>query len=138
MIQNAYATNYYINDATYNASDIFTTAVGNNANNGTAASTPKATLANLWATYGPAGTNVIGHAIIDSGSTTAVTQATASNLNATVVGTGTFAVQATLAAGATAIAKAEDVASADADVGVPAMAVRKATPANTSGTDGDY
>jgi hypothetical protein len=49
---------------------------------------------------------------------------------------GTHAV--TLAAGATAIAKAEDAASADADVGVPAMAVRKATPANTSGTDGDY
>lgn len=43
----------------------------------------------------PAGTNVIGHTITDSGSTTAVTQATASNLNATVVGTGTFAVQAT-------------------------------------------
>lgn len=34
------------------------------------------------------------HTIIDSGSTTAVTQATAGNLNATVVGTGTFAVQA--------------------------------------------
>ena len=44
----------------------------------------------------------------------------------------------TLAAGAAAIAKAEDVASADADVGVPAMAIRKATPANTSSTDGDY
>lgn len=44
----------------------------------------------------------------------------------------------TLAAGATAIAKAEDVASADADVGVPSMAVQKATPANTAGTDGDY
>jgi hypothetical protein len=43
-----------------------------------------------------------------------------------------------LAAGATNVAKAEDGASADADVGVPAMAVRKATPANTSGTDGDY
>jgi hypothetical protein len=43
-----------------------------------------------------------------------------------------------LGAGATTIAKAEDAASADADVGVPAMAVRKATPANTSGTDGDY
>jgi len=56
----------------------------------------------------------------------------------TVDNSGTFAVQATLAAGATNIAKAEDVASADADVGVPAMAVRKATPANTSGTDGDY
>lgn len=33
----------------------------------------------------PAGTNVIGHVIADSGSTTAVTQATASNLNATAV-----------------------------------------------------
>lgn len=56
----------------------------------------------------------------------------------TVDNGGTFAVQATVAAGATNIAKAEDVASADADVGVPAMAVRKATPANTSGSDGDY
>ncbi|MFP5260997.1 MAG: hypothetical protein ACLGJB_03725 [Blastocatellia bacterium] len=55
-----------------------------------------------------------------------------------VTNAGTFAVQATVAASATNIAKAEDVASADADVGVPAMAVRKATPANTSGTDGDY
>lgn len=56
----------------------------------------------------------------------------------TVDNSGTFAVQATVAAGATNIAKAEDAASADADVGIPAMAVRKATPANTSGTDGDY
>lgn len=47
-------------------------------------------------------------------------------------------VAATIAAGATSIAKAEDVASADGDVGVPALAVRKATPANVSGTDGDY
>lgn len=43
-----------------------------------------------------------------------------------------------IGAAATAIAKAEDAASADADVGVPAMAVQKATPANTAGTDGDY
>jgi len=43
---------------------------------------------------------------------------------------------ATAAAGN--IAKAEDAASASADVGVPAMAIRKATPANTSDTDGDY
>lgn len=55
-----------------------------------------------------------------------------------VTNAGTFAVQATVAAGATNIAKAEDVASADADVGVPSMAIRKASPANTSGTDGDY
>lgn len=67
-----------------------------------------------------------------------VRQTTAANLNATVVGTGTFAAQVTVAASATNIAKAEDAASADADVGVPAMAVRKASPANTSGTDGDY
>lgn len=55
-------------------------------------------------------------------------------------GSGTFTVSGavTLAAGATSIGKAEDVASADADVGVPSMAVRKATPANTSGLDGDY
>lgn len=47
-------------------------------------------------------------------------------------------VVATVPAGATNIAKAEDEASAGADVGVPAMAVQKATPADTAGTDGDY
>jgi hypothetical protein len=41
-------------------------------------------------------------------------------------------------AGAASIAKAEDAASATADVGVASMAIRKATPANTSDTDGDY
>ena len=55
-----------------------------------------------------------------------------------VTNTGIFAVQATIAAATTSIGKEEDVASANADVGVPALAVRKATPANTSGTDGDY
>lgn len=34
--------------------------------------------------------------------------------------------------------KNEDAASADGDAGIPILAVRKATPANTSGTDGDY
>jgi len=37
----------------------------------------------------PAGTNVLGHVIVDTTSTTAVTQATAANLNAAVVGTKT-------------------------------------------------
>ena len=55
-----------------------------------------------------------------------------------VTNAGTFAVQSTIAAAATNIAKAEDVAAADGDVGVPSMAVRKATPANTSSTDGYY
>lgn len=44
----------------------------------------------------------------------------------------------TVTAATDSIGKAEDVASAGADVGVPAMAVQKATPANTAGTDGDY
>lgn len=42
--------------------------------------------------------------IIDSGTTT-VTQATAANLNATVIGTGTFATQATLQAGSALVGK---------------------------------
>jgi hypothetical protein len=40
--------------------------------------------------------------------------------------------------GTTSADKAEDAASANGDLGIPAMAVRKATPANTSNTDGDY
>lgn len=63
---------------------------------------------------------------------------------------GTFAVQAAvtaasgsiaagaIAAGATSIAANEDDASADLDRGVKMLAVQKATPANTAGTDGDY
>ena len=110
----------------------------------------------------PAGSNAIGKLAANAGVTIGAVElaATQTLTTVTTVGTvttitnvvhvddnaasltvdnaGTFAVQATVAAGATNIAKAEDVASADADVGVPAMAVRKATPANTSGTDGDY
>src|SRR6185295_1939004 len=40
--------------------------------------------------------------------------------------------------GTSGFMKKEDVASADGDAGVGMLAVRKATPANTSGTDGDY
>lgn len=43
-----------------------------------------------------------------------------------------------VAAGASSFVKLEDAASADGDAGVAVMAVRKATPANVSGTDGDY
>jgi len=38
----------------------------------------------------------------------------------------------------TAIGTAEDVASADGDGGIPILVRRAASPANTSGTDGDY
>lgn len=47
------------------------------------------------------------------------------------------AIATALAAGAAAIAKAEDVASVAADTGVPAMIVQTAAPANTA-ADGDY
>jgi hypothetical protein len=40
--------------------------------------------------------------------------------------------------GAQQLGKQEDVASLTADTGVGVMAVQKATPANTAGTDGDY
>ncbi|HBG71311.1 MAG: hypothetical protein A2W93_01655 [Bacteroidetes bacterium GWF2_43_63] len=41
---------YYVNDASVTG-DVFCTAVGNNANNGTSASTPKLTLINLLSAY---------------------------------------------------------------------------------------
>lgn len=103
-------------------------------------------------------TKVIGTVNVAAAQTIGVTQATAASLNATVVqatgsnlhvavdsapstavtNAGTFAAQVTVAAGATTIGKAEDAASANADVGVPAMALQQTTPADTAGTDGDY
>lgn len=58
----------------------------------------------------------------------------------TVDNNGTFAVQATIAAGATNIAKAEDAAHSSSDVGVMLLAVREATSVDLSAgnTDGDY
>lgn len=46
----ALSTNYYVNDNS-TVGDVFTTAVGNNANNGTDPSTPKATLTNVLSSY---------------------------------------------------------------------------------------
>lgn len=48
------------------------------------------------------GTNL--HAVLDTTSTTAVTQGTAANLNATVVGTGTFTTQSAITAASASIA----------------------------------
>ena len=70
----------------------------------------------------PTGTNAIGKLAANSG-------VDIGDVDVTSVVPGT---------GATNLGKAEDVASADGDVGVGMIAVRKATPANTSGTDGDY
>ena len=54
---------------------------------------------------------------------------TAANATEVLVGVGT---------GATALGKAEDAVHASADVGVMALAVRKATAVNLSSLDGDY
>lgn len=58
LAPSVYAANFYVNDNS-TANDVHTTAVGNNANNGTSAATPKADFSNVWSTYGPGGTNVI-------------------------------------------------------------------------------
>lgn len=47
-------------------------------------------------------------------------------------------VTATISAGAATIAKAEDSASANGDVGVPAIAIQAAVPSDLAGTDLDY
>ncbi len=52
------ATNYYVNDNAL-TNDVFCSSVGNNSNNGTSPSTPKATLTDVWNTYGTSGTNAI-------------------------------------------------------------------------------
>lgn len=57
---------------------------------------------------------------------------------ADIPGDATNGLMVQIPPGSGMIAKAEDAASADGDVGVPAMARRTATPANTSGTDLDY
>lgn len=81
-------------------------------------------------------TKVIGTINVAASQTIAATQATAANLNMTEASAASILTK--LTAGATTMVKLEDVASADADAGVPVLAVRKATPANTSGSDGDY
>jgi methionine-rich copper-binding protein CopC len=55
---NAFSTNYYANDNS-TTGDVFTTAIGASGNDGLTASTPKASLTQIWNTYGPSGTNVI-------------------------------------------------------------------------------
>lgn len=97
--------------------------------------TVAATQSGTW-TVQPGNTaNTTAWLVTGTGGTFPVTD---SGGSLTVDNGGTFAVQATVAAGATTIGKAEDVASADADVGVPAMAIQRATPADLAGTDGDY
>lgn len=106
----------------------------------------------LWVDPSGVTLTVASHAVTNAGTFAVQSAATLAAETTKVIGTvniaasqtiattnaGTFAVQATLAAGAAAIAKAEDDASANLDVGVPAMARRTATPANTSGADLDY
>ena len=54
----SWALNYYVNDNS-TSGDVYSTAIGATANNGLTTSTPKASLTEIWNTYGPSGTNVI-------------------------------------------------------------------------------
>ena len=63
------------------------------------------------------------------------------DVTSAVISSGTLTTVSTVSALGTSTTgpqKAEDVASANGDAGIAIMAVRKDTPANTSGTDGDY
>ena len=56
LIRLGNCANYYVNDGVYNNDDIYTTAVGNNTNNGTNgkfSSSPMRTFRGLWAAFGP-------------------------------------------------------------------------------------
>lgn len=72
----------------------------------------------------PTGTNSIGQVTANAGT----------NLNTSALALESGGNLATIAGAI----RAEDSASADGHTGVVVMAVRKGTPANTSGTDGDY
>jgi hypothetical protein len=63
-----------------------------------------------------------------------VTANAGSNLNTSLLAVESGGNLATIASAV----RAEDSVSADADKGIGALAIRKATPANTSGADGDY
>lgn len=81
--------------------------------------------------------HLMGHTLFDTAEAEVLGTVTASPTANTVLAR-LKNINDSLAAGAATVAKAEDVASANADVGIPAMGVQKATPANTAGTDGDY
>lgn len=94
----------------------------------------------------PAGSAVIGHVIADSGSTTAVTQATGTNLH-TVLDSGTLTTLTTLTGtttltpgtGATNLGKAEDAAHTTGDTGVLILGVRNDNAATTTtNANADY
>lgn len=71
---------------------------------------------------------------IKSGNPTSITANAGTDLNTSALALESGGNLATIASAI----KAEDAASADADKGIQVLAVRKGTPANTSGTDGDY
>jgi hypothetical protein len=79
----------------------------------------------------PAGTNVIGHVIVDTTSTTAVTQATAANLNATVVGTAGAALATSANQTSSLGTVAPGTAPGSMQVGGAVYNVTAPTPADT-------
>jgi hypothetical protein len=98
---------------------------------------------NLYGTIRDAGGNERGANVNASNQLSVSVDNTVTVASHAVTNAGTFAVQESGAA-LTAlqlidnIVQTEDTASANGDSGVVIFAVRKATPANTSGTDGDY
>lgn len=84
----------------------------------------------------PTGANIIGALVANQSINVAQIVGTAASVNAGAPDAGTQRVA--VAHGALGIGKAEDSASANLDVGVPIMIVRRATPVAGTDTDGDY
>jgi len=87
----ATAADYFVNNNSLTG-DVFCTATGSAGNNGLSASTPKATLTQVWNTYGPSGSNVItsGDVIyVDAGTYLATDNNLALSVNGiSIVGAG--------------------------------------------------
>ncbi|MFY7879505.1 MAG: hypothetical protein ACOVP6_05510, partial [Lacibacter sp.] len=83
FVQNAQAAKYYVNDA-YTADDVYTTAAGNDGNNGTTPSTPKATVQAIINSYTLVASDTI---LIDHGTYTQSFTITNADKGSIVTGT---------------------------------------------------
>lgn len=86
-----WSANYYVNDNSTNG-DVYTSIIGSTINSGLSAGNPKASLSEIWNTYGPTGTNVISSGdtiFVDAGTYLALDANLTLNVNGiTLVGAG--------------------------------------------------
>jgi hypothetical protein len=79
--------NYYVNDVYTAGTDVYTTAAGNDANSGTSAATPKATVTNLLSSYKLTGKDTV---FIDNGNYTETFTIDGVNADVNLIDEGTL------------------------------------------------